>query len=65
VSRTGFVGREKEVAAGKELLCGKTCGLITVTGPAGIGRNASGSGNGQRTFRAVPGLEYISCRCHR
>ena len=38
VPRTGFVGREKEVAAAKELLMSKDARLVTVTGPGGIGK---------------------------
>ncbi|HMD31522.1 MAG TPA: protein kinase [Candidatus Acidoferrales bacterium] len=38
VQRTGFVGREKEVAAAKELLLSKEVRLVTVTGPGGIGK---------------------------
>jgi eukaryotic-like serine/threonine-protein kinase len=33
VSRTGFVGREKEVAAGKEMLLRPDVRLVTITGP--------------------------------
>jgi predicted ATPase/DNA-binding winged helix-turn-helix (wHTH) protein/tRNA A-37 threonylcarbamoyl transferase component Bud32 len=38
VQRTGFVGREKEVATAKELLLRNDARLVTVTGPGGIGK---------------------------
>jgi predicted ATPase len=38
VQRTGFVGREKEVAAAKELLLRPDVRMVTVTGPGGIGK---------------------------
>ena len=38
VQRTGFVGREKEVAVVKELLLRPDVRLVTVTGPGGIGK---------------------------
>jgi predicted ATPase len=36
--RTAFVGRDKEVASAKELLLRHDVRLVTVTGPAGIGK---------------------------
>ncbi len=38
VQRTGFVGREKEVTAAKELVLRRDVRLVTVTGPGGIGK---------------------------
>jgi predicted ATPase len=38
VQRTGFVGREKEVDAAKELLLRQDVRLVTVTGPGGMGK---------------------------
>jgi predicted ATPase len=38
VQRTGFVGREKEVEAAKELLLREDVRLVTITGPGGIGK---------------------------
>ncbi len=38
VERTGFVGREKEVDAAKELLLRQDVRLVTVTGPGGMGK---------------------------
>jgi predicted ATPase len=38
VQRTGFVGREKEVAAARELLTHENVRLVTIAGPAGIGK---------------------------
>ena len=36
---TAFVGRDKELAAAKELLLRKDARLITITGPGGIGKS--------------------------
>lgn len=38
IQRTGFVGREKEVGAVKDLLLRQDVRLVTVTGPGGIGK---------------------------
>ncbi len=38
VQRTGFVGREKEVAAANDLILRQGVRLVTVTGPGGIGK---------------------------
>ena len=38
VQRTVFVGREKEIAAAKDLLLSKDVRLVTITGPGGIGK---------------------------
>jgi predicted ATPase/predicted Ser/Thr protein kinase len=40
--RTAFVGREKEIAAAKELLLSKDARLVTITGPGGIGKTRLG-----------------------
>jgi predicted ATPase len=42
VQRTVFIGREKEIAAAKELLLSKDVRLLTITGPGGIGKTRLG-----------------------
>jgi len=42
VPRTALVGRDKEVAAAKELLLRQDVRLVTVTGPGGIGKTRLG-----------------------
>jgi predicted ATPase/serine/threonine protein kinase len=42
VPRTAFVGRDKELAAAKELLLRRDVRLVTVTGPGGIGKTRLG-----------------------
>jgi predicted ATPase len=42
VQRTGFVGREKEIEATKELLLRPDVRLVTITGPGGIGKTRLG-----------------------
>jgi predicted ATPase len=42
VQRTGFVGREKEIEAAKELLLRPDVRLVTITGPGGIGKTRLG-----------------------
>ena len=53
VQRTGFVGREKEVAAAKELLLGKDVRLVTVTGPGGIGKTRLATASSERPYRPL------------
>ncbi len=50
--RTGFVGREKEIAAAKELLRRPEVCLVTVTGPGGIGKTR---------FAVQVGGELVEC----
>jgi predicted ATPase/serine/threonine protein kinase len=55
VQRTGFVGREKEVAAAKELLLRKDVRLVTVTGPGGIGKTRLAVEVASRLVENFPG----------
>src|SRR5258707_5220203 len=55
VQRTGFVGREKEVSAAKELLLRQDVHLVTVTGPGGIGKKGFGGGGARGPLELFPG----------
>jgi len=55
VQRTGFVGREKEVAAVKELLRRQDVRLVTVTGPGGIGKTRLAVEVGNGLVESFPG----------
>ncbi len=46
--RTALIGRETEIAAVKELLLRDDVHVVTLTGPGGIGENASGIAGGGR-----------------
>ncbi len=52
--RTEFVGREKEVAAAKELLLRPNVRLVTVTGPGGIGKTRLAVEVANRLFESFP-----------
>jgi predicted ATPase len=55
VQRTAFVGREKEIAAAKELLLSKDARLVTVTGPGGIGKTRLGVEIANSVLENFPG----------
>ncbi len=55
VQRTIFVGREKEVAAAKELLLRPEVRLVTVTGPGGIGKTRLSVEVGNGLVERFPG----------
>jgi predicted ATPase/serine/threonine protein kinase len=55
VQRTAFVGREKEIAAAKELLLSKDARLVTVTGPGGIGKTRLGVEIASSVLENFPG----------
>ncbi|MHB8214519.1 MAG: protein kinase domain-containing protein [Candidatus Sulfotelmatobacter sp.] len=58
VQRTGFVGREKELAAAKELLLRQDVRMVTITGPGGIGKT-------RLAVQVASGLaEYFPCGTH-
>jgi predicted ATPase len=61
VQRTGFVGREKEVAAAKELLLRQDVRLVTVTGPGGIGKTRLAVEVGNGLVESFPGgIHFVS-----
>ena len=59
--RTGFVGREKEIAAAKELLLRHDVRLVTVTGPGGIGKTRLAVEVANGIIENFPGgIHYVS-----
>ena len=59
--RTGFVGREKEIAAAKELLLRHDVRLFTVTGPGGIGKTRLAVEVANGIVDSFPGgIHYVS-----
>ena len=59
VQRTGFVGREKEIEAAKELLLRPDVRLLTVTGPGGIGKTRLGIEIASAVADRFPGGIYF------
>ena len=59
VQRSGFVGREKEVAASKELLLRPDVRLVTVTGPGGIGKTRLAVEMASSLVKRFPGGTYF------
>src|SRR5258707_1194036 len=59
VSRTGFVGREKEAAAAGELLLRPDVRLVTVTGPGGIGKTRLAVEVASTLYEKFPGGTYF------
>src|SRR5260370_24109346 len=59
VQRTGFVGREKEVGAARELLLRADVRLVTVTGPGGIGKSRFGVEVAGGLVDCFPGGTYF------
>lgn len=58
VQQTGFVGREKEVAAASEMLLRADVRLVTVTGPGGIGKTRLAVEVASRLVEQFPGGVY-------
>jgi predicted ATPase/DNA-binding winged helix-turn-helix (wHTH) protein len=59
VHRTGFVGREREIAAVKKLLLRQDVRLITVTGPGGIGKTRLAVQVAGGVFEDFPGGSHF------
>ncbi len=59
MQRTGFVGREKEVAAATELLMRPDVRVLTVTGPGGIGKTRLGVQVASGLIDSFPGGTYF------
>ncbi len=57
--RTGFVGRERERAAARELLLRGDVRLVTLTGPGGIGKTRLGLRIGSELHEEFPGGVYF------
>jgi predicted ATPase len=59
IQRTAIVGREKDVAAAKELLLRADVHLVTVTGPGGIGKTRLALQIAQEVSDSFPGGVYF------
>jgi predicted ATPase len=61
VQRTGFVGREKEVAAAREVLLRPDVRLVTITGPGGIGKTRLAVQVASEVVESFPGgVHFVS-----
>lgn len=59
IQQTGFVGREKELSAAKELLLRQDVRLVTVTGPGGIGKSRLAVRVASGLVECFPGGTYF------
>jgi predicted ATPase len=57
--RTGFVGRQKEIAAIRELILRQEVRLVTVTGPGGIGKTRLAVQVADELLECFPGGTYF------
>lgn len=64
VSRTGFVGREKEAVVARELLMRQEVRLMTVTGPGGIGKTRLAVEVASALAEEFPGGIYFVALSH-